>query len=80
MHLWPSVRIRDSFKKNYLNKLESNLQRMNAEKRQRSGNQQELLQSEKIDSENSKGLQIGVIFREVLMVLSCCYCCFCCGD
>ncbi|KAK6156384.1 hypothetical protein DH2020_010632 [Rehmannia glutinosa] len=32
MHLWPSMRLRDSFKDNYLKKLEWNLQRMNIEK------------------------------------------------
>ncbi|GAY46494.1 hypothetical protein CUMW_097500 [Citrus unshiu] len=36
MHLWPSMRIRDSFKISYLKKLEWNLSRMNSEKKQQS--------------------------------------------
>ncbi|KAK6228191.1 hypothetical protein SCA6_000531 [Theobroma cacao] len=48
MHLWPSVRIRDSFKAAYLRKLEWNLHRMKSEKRSSSSprtpsNQQKLL-------------------------------------
>uniref|UniRef100_A0A6N2M3I3 Uncharacterized protein n=1 Tax=Salix viminalis TaxID=40686 RepID=A0A6N2M3I3_SALVM len=48
MHLWPTMRIRDSFKSAYLKKLEWNLHRMNNEKKQRSqetsdSNQQRLL-------------------------------------
>ncbi|KAG8380462.1 hypothetical protein BUALT_Bualt06G0017900 [Buddleja alternifolia] len=84
MHLWPSMRLRDSFKNNYLKKLDWNLSRMNIDEQQQkknqsnSHNQQKLLDSDKNDSENScRG--IGVICREVFMILSCCYCCFCCG-
>ncbi|KAK6136214.1 hypothetical protein DH2020_030046 [Rehmannia glutinosa] len=84
MHLWPSMRLRDSFKDNYLKKLEWNLQRMNIEKKQQqrnqsSDNQQKLLETDKCDSENSGRVGIGLICREVFMILSCCYCCFCCG-
>ncbi|KAI3459006.1 hypothetical protein Pfo_015669, partial [Paulownia fortunei] len=84
MHLWPSMRLRDSFKNNYLKKLEWNLHRMNIEKQQQqrnqsSNNQQKLLETDKSDSENSGCVGIGVICREVLMILSCCYCCFGCG-
>ncbi|PIN09705.1 hypothetical protein CDL12_17716 [Handroanthus impetiginosus] len=84
MHLWPSMRLRDSFKKNYLKKLEWNLHRMNIEKQQQkrnqSGdNQQKLLETDKSDAESSGCGGIGVICRVVLMILSCCYCCFCCG-
>ncbi|KAL0322396.1 UNVERIFIED_CONTAM: hypothetical protein Scaly_2536000 [Sesamum calycinum] len=85
MHLWPSMRLRDSFKNNYLKKLEWNLHRMNIEKQQQqqgdqsSGNQQKLLENDQTDSKNSGCGGFGVICREVFMVLSCCYCCFCCG-
>ncbi|KAL0317472.1 UNVERIFIED_CONTAM: hypothetical protein Sangu_2161500 [Sesamum angustifolium] len=85
MHLWPSMRLRDSFKNNYLKKLEWNLHRMNIEKQQQqqrdqsSDNQQKLLENDQTDSKNSGCGGFGVICREVFMVLSCCYCCFCCG-
>ncbi|GFQ08082.1 hypothetical protein PHJA_002952200 [Phtheirospermum japonicum] len=76
MHLWPSMRLRDSFKINYLKKMEWNLHKMNIEKQQ----QQNLLENDKSDDLGNSGrLGIGLICREVLMVLSCCYCCFCCG-
>ncbi|EOY18639.1 PREDICTED: uncharacterized protein LOC18586393 [Theobroma cacao] len=88
MHLWPSVRIRDSFKAAYLRKLEWNLHRMKSEKRSSSSprtpsNQQKLLnEKEAADSASaSSGCSASfiVICREISMVLSCCYCCFCCG-
>ncbi|KAH7840994.1 hypothetical protein Vadar_024278 [Vaccinium darrowii] len=34
MHLWPSMRLRDSFKHAYLEKLEWNIDRMNVKKKQ----------------------------------------------
>ncbi|PIA37387.1 hypothetical protein AQUCO_03000167v1 [Aquilegia coerulea] len=82
MHLWPSLRIRDSFKTNYLKKLEWNLHRMKSEKD--SQNNQNLLsnsESAKREAENSDSKTSGVliIVKELLMLLSCCYCCFCCG-
>ncbi|XP_057799118.1 uncharacterized protein LOC131014949 [Salvia miltiorrhiza] len=84
MHLWPSMRLRDSFKENYLKKLDWNLHRMNIETRQQQRNQsdfaqQKLLETDKRDSEASGCGGIAVILREILMILSCCYCCFCCG-
>lgn len=45
MHLWPSMRIRDSFKLGYLRKLEWNLNRMESEK-QKSSSNQKLLDNE----------------------------------
>ncbi|CAK9175491.1 unnamed protein product, partial [Ilex paraguariensis] len=92
MHLWPSMRIRDSFKQAYLKKLEWNLHRMKTEKdrQPQSSSQQKLL-----DDSNNGGSDISVdptpntksnpgevalvLCRELLMILSCCYCCFCCG-
>ncbi|KAL5800266.1 hypothetical protein ACOSQ4_033150 [Xanthoceras sorbifolium] len=93
MHLWPSMRIRDSFKVSYLSKLEWNLQRMNTEKKKQQSqtnndHQQKLLSDDQRDdlsgqvsevstSKNPSGC--AAICRETLMLLSCCYCCFCCG-
>lgn len=83
MHLWPSMRLRDSFKIEYLKKLEWNLHRMNAEKKQQQqqgtesssndGNQQKLLNDSKKDG------KFLTVCRELFLILSCCYCCFCCG-
>ncbi|WCJ19327.1 hypothetical protein M5689_001623 [Euphorbia peplus] len=83
MHLWPSMRIRDSFKIGYLKKLEWNLDRMNTQK-----NQQKLLDDHQNsvvndDDKPSKNYNClsnsALLFREILIILSCCYCCFCCG-
>ncbi|OVA10141.1 hypothetical protein BVC80_1591g50 [Macleaya cordata] len=86
MHLWPSLRIRDSFKTGYLKKLEWNLNRMNSQKKESQTNQK-LLQDNQRDvdgkGETSSDTKIPRFFlfcRELLMLLSCCYCCFCCGD
>ncbi|CAA3012555.1 Hypothetical predicted protein [Olea europaea subsp. europaea] len=85
MHLWPSMRLRDSFKNAYIKKLECNLNRMKSEKQQQrqSQNQQKLLDDKEDDDNNSSDISktggFLVLCRELLMVLSCCYCCFCCG-
>ncbi|KAL8538561.1 hypothetical protein ACS0TY_000540 [Phlomoides rotata] len=81
MHLWPSMKVRDSFKKNYSNKLDWNLHRMNIEQQRNPSNtnQQKLLETEKNDSENSGSGGIDLLCREILVIISCCYCCFCCG-
>ncbi|XP_022765358.1 uncharacterized protein LOC111310307 [Durio zibethinus] len=90
MHLWPSVRIRDSFKIAYLRKLEWNLHRMKSEKRSSSSssprtpsNQQKLLNDQEVaDSDyasSNSSASFMAVCREIFMVLSCCYCCFCCG-
>ncbi|KAF5733751.1 hypothetical protein HS088_TW16G00191 [Tripterygium wilfordii] len=90
MHLWPSVRIRDSFKIAYLKKLEWNLHRMNIEKQSQSPrNQQRLLDNEANGVVNGEVAVAGTskaafvtaadVCKEIFMVLSCCYCCFCCG-
>ncbi|XP_031105370.1 uncharacterized protein LOC116010209 [Ipomoea triloba] len=94
MHLWPSMRLRDSFKLGYLKKLEWNLHRMETSEKQRresqssegSSNQQKLLDDDNSDTQsvNSKvsgkgGGRFLVLCGDLLMILSCCYCCFCCG-
>uniref|UniRef100_A0A2P2JRE3 Uncharacterized protein LOC105650901 n=1 Tax=Rhizophora mucronata TaxID=61149 RepID=A0A2P2JRE3_RHIMU len=67
MHLWPSMRIRDSFKIGYLKKLEWNLHRMNSEKRSQpasgNSNRQRLLDNHH-DSEQKHGVVSGGIREE----------------
>ncbi|MCE5166395.1 hypothetical protein HAX54_018647 [Datura stramonium] len=74
MHLWPSMRLRDSFKLGYLKNLEWNLHRMDSQKQR--GNDQKLL-DEPGSSNNGGGAKYLVICRDFLTILSCC---FCCGD
>ncbi|KAK2971651.1 hypothetical protein RJ640_010892 [Escallonia rubra] len=50
MHLWPSSRLRDSFKLGYLKNLEWNLHRMNSEKKQ---SQSDTNQSKLLDSSDN---------------------------
>ncbi|XP_018828649.2 uncharacterized protein LOC108997024 [Juglans regia] len=80
MHLWPSMRIRDSFKLGYLRKLEWNLNRMESEKQKLLDNEEPVSDRQEAAKPNSEILGgLLVVCRESLMVLSCCYCCFCCG-
>nr|XP_027066564.1 uncharacterized protein LOC113692368 [Coffea arabica] len=95
MHLWPSMRLRDSFKIAYLKKLELNLHRMNLEKKQQqqqqhspsgtsSSNNANDDHRQKLLDDNSvdrptKGKKLIAICGELLLIFSCCYCCFCCG-
>ncbi|KAI5648727.1 hypothetical protein M9H77_34732 [Catharanthus roseus] len=93
MHLWPSMRLRDSFKIGYLKKLELNLHRMNSEKKrqQQQGSegcsndnnyQEKLLNNDNNNShtkDTPKGGKFVSICRELILIFSCCYCCFCCG-
>ena len=88
MHLWPSMRIRDSFKLAYLKKLEWNLHRMKSDKKSSTSTDQKLLDNDEVVvSEEGAGTLprpkahngVLLLFKEILMVLSCCYCCFCCG-
>lgn len=89
MHLWPSLRIRDSFKHAYLKKLEWNLHRMKSEKKSATSTRQKLLDNKHgVVTEEGVGTSVPsskarngflLILKEILMVLSCCYCCFCCG-
>lgn len=85
MHLWPSMKIRDSFKFGNLQNYERNLRRMNSEKRA-AANKQKLLQGEGGDADReaaeggSPGFgppsAIALWGRDLLAVLSCCYCCY----
>ncbi|XP_030451384.1 uncharacterized protein LOC115673368 isoform X2 [Syzygium oleosum] len=85
MHLWPSVKIRDSFKFGNLQNYERNLRRMNSEKRA-AANKQKLLQGEggDADREAAEGgapgfgptSAIALWGRDLLAVLSCFYCCY----
>ncbi|WMV25614.1 hypothetical protein MTR67_018999 [Solanum verrucosum] len=77
MHLWPSLRLRDSFKLGYLKNLEWNLHRMNSQKQR--DNDQKLLDEPTSSSNNGGREKFELFCRELLMILSCCYCCFCCG-
>lgn len=93
MHLWPSLRIRDSFKHGYLQKLELNLGHMKRAQRQRQGRQgdgQEDQDGEPGGSGKAPLLEDRSPSRSVLagalelawdavLLLTCCCCCFCCG-
>ncbi|KAJ0101247.1 hypothetical protein Patl1_06100 [Pistacia atlantica] len=78
MHLWPTVRIRESFKISYL--------RMDSEKKRRSQDQPLLLDNNQTNAQVSETPRLknspsgfASICKEILMVASCCFCCFCCG-
>eukprot|EP01018_Ginkgo_biloba_P031088 Gb_19366 [translate_table: standard] len=88
MHIWPSMRIRDSFKLAYLRKVDLNLHRMKIEKRAsrnqallqgQSGNEQneEVEKGQDGGSTSHKSL-LGTCCEGLLLILCCC-CCFCCG-
>lgn len=88
MHLWPSMRIRDSFKLAYLRRVETNISRMKSEKRaaqseglleNQAGNEQtEGAKSENDHSSRSEVSPIRACCEMVLLIL-CCSTCFCCG-
>ncbi|XP_012093252.1 uncharacterized protein LOC105650901 [Jatropha curcas] len=94
MHLWPSMRIRDSFKIGYLKKLEWNLQRMNSEKKrsqQSSSNQEKLLDDDTVEkvngvvdgrvSEDTSLSKNSCLVKSALVcreVLMVLTCCYCC--
>ncbi|KAL6651052.1 hypothetical protein ACP70R_009977 [Stipagrostis hirtigluma subsp. patula] len=92
MHLWPSLRIRDSFKHGYLQKLEFNLAHMKRDRQGRRGQGQgQDGQQGPPGDENSPLLEgqppSGSMLASALelawdaaMLLTCCCCCFCCGE
>ncbi|KAK1409594.1 hypothetical protein QVD17_36121 [Tagetes erecta] len=85
MHLWPSERLRDSFKLQYLNNLEWNLRRMKTARNKNnqspgSSNEEKLLDNQNCNNKNRfRGCAIAVL-RDLLMICSCCYCCGACID
>jgi hypothetical protein len=95
MHLWPSLRIRDSFKHGYLQKLELNLGHMKRSQSQRQGQGQ---QSEDqggqlgapaddgkaplLEDRSPQGSVLAGALElawDAVLLLTCCCCCFCCG-
>ncbi|KAF0894337.1 hypothetical protein E2562_038393 [Oryza meyeriana var. granulata] len=94
MHLWPSLRIRDSFKHAYLDKLEFNLARMKRAQRQGQqgegedkdqGKQQPPGDGKAPLLEGRRAPRISFVSgalelaMDAAMLLTCCCCCFCCG-
>ncbi|XP_006652527.2 uncharacterized protein LOC102710777 [Oryza brachyantha] len=92
MHLWPSLRIRDSFKHAYLDKLEFNLARMKHARRQGQGQQGEDQDQEEPPGDGKAPLLESLpakrssfvagaleLAMDAAMLLTCCCCCFCCG-
>jgi hypothetical protein len=90
MHLWPSLRIRDSFKHAYLQKLEFNLagkkraprqgQAQDQDQDEGKGPQQEApLLEERPSSRGSMVASALELAWDAAMLLTCCCCCFCCG-
>ncbi|CAN8265567.1 unnamed protein product [Cochlearia groenlandica] len=75
MHLWPSLKLRNSFK-GINNNSHKRFQRERS-----SSNQQKLLlldRDRESDTESSCSWFV-VVCRDLAMILSCCFCCFCCG-
>lgn len=89
MHLWPSLRLRDSFKRAYLEKLDLNLHRMKRSKASPATATTAPLLSDKSngccadfpsDEEGStKSVGLLLFCHDIFMLLTCCCCCFCCG-
>uniref|UniRef100_A0ACD5V4F5 Uncharacterized protein n=1 Tax=Avena sativa TaxID=4498 RepID=A0ACD5V4F5_AVESA len=90
MHLWPSIRIRDSFKHAYLEKLEFNLGGKKRAQRQGQQGQDEdedkgqqqapLLEGR--PSPSPRGSMVASALElawDAGLLLTCCCCCFCCG-
>ncbi|XP_038982397.1 uncharacterized protein LOC103703969 isoform X1 [Phoenix dactylifera] len=85
MHLWPTLKIRDSFKQAYLCKLEWNLERIKRSKQPTSSasDQPLLLAASKSQSQEegpghsaSKLLTDLLAFAgDLLVILTCCLCC-----
>ncbi|KAJ6901886.1 hypothetical protein NC651_019621 [Populus alba x Populus x berolinensis] len=73
MHLWPTMRIRESFKISYLKKYDWNLQRMNSEKKRQSqeandnSNQQRLLDDAERFSWSSLAATVASVLEPVLI-------------
>ncbi|KAJ4759649.1 hypothetical protein LUZ62_051725 [Rhynchospora pubera] len=82
MHLWPSLRIRDSFKRAYLEKVDLNLLRM---KRSKTSHATAPLLSDKSgggagdEAGPTKSVGLVPFCHDIFILLTCCCCCFCCG-
>ena len=81
MHLWPTMKVRDSFKVSYLQNYERNVRRMKLAKQ--SSKKQSLLEKGGGDVEAADHAQgsippstVAVWGRDLFMVLSCGLCCF----
>jgi hypothetical protein len=92
MHLWPSLRIRDSFKHGYLQKLELNLGHMKRAQRQGQGQKGEGQEDQDVHAGDGKAPLLqdrsppGSVLTgalelawDAVLLLTCCFCCFCCG-
>jgi len=93
MHLWPSLRIRDSFKHGYLQKLELNLGHMKRAQRQgqgqgqgqQGGGQEDQASDGKaplLQDRSPSGSVLAGAFElawDAVLLFTCCCCCFCCG-
>ncbi|PRQ58816.1 hypothetical protein RchiOBHm_Chr1g0363411 [Rosa chinensis] len=80
MHLWPSTMIRDSFKLDYLRRLEWNLQRMNSQKASSSSVNQKLLDTQNGASGNEEVPEVPNSKDHMQILLSYCFCCGAFGD
>nr|CAB3487678.1 unnamed protein product [Digitaria exilis] len=79
MHLWPSLRIRDSFKHGYLQKLELNLGLMKRAQRQGQGEEKAPLLEDRSPPGSVLASALELAWDAVLL-FTCCCCCFCCGE
>jgi hypothetical protein len=85
MLLWPSLRIRDSFKHGYLQKRELNLGHMKRAQRQGQGQKGEGQEDQDSQAGDGKA-PLGSVLTgalelawDAVLLLTCCFCCFCCG-
>ncbi|KAG1361806.1 hypothetical protein COCNU_10G000250 [Cocos nucifera] len=83
MHLWPTIKIRDSFKQANLCKLEWNLERIKRSKqRTSSASDQPLLLADSKSQEEGPGHSASKLLTnllafaaDLLVILTCCCCC-----
>ncbi|GJN02315.1 hypothetical protein PR202_ga19654 [Eleusine coracana subsp. coracana] len=93
MHLWPSLRIRDSFKHGYLQKLELNLGHMKRSQQQGQGQQSQDQvgpqgapdgddKAPLLEGRSPSGSVVASALElawDAVLLVTCCCCCFCCG-
>ncbi|KAH9288241.1 hypothetical protein KI387_032358, partial [Taxus chinensis] len=86
MHLWPTMKLRNSFKLAYLKRIDTNTRKMKSEAANRQGllqDQPETERTETFEAEKNGGptlekAPIGACCEALLLILCCCTC-FCCG-